>query len=97
MYAWELENRSVCHLYVVRTPDEPVAGFAAFWLVFDEIHINNIAIRPERRGRGLGTALLKHVLAEGMRLGATRATLEVRAGNVGAIRLYERQIGRAHV
>ena len=65
MYAWELQNRSVCHIYVVRTPDCRVAGFCAFWLVFDEIHINNVAIRPEYRGRGLGTALLHHVLAEG--------------------------------
>jgi hypothetical protein len=24
-----------------------VAGFCAFWLVFDEIHINNLAMRPE--------------------------------------------------
>ena len=33
---------------------------------------------------------LQHVLAEGRRLGARRATLEVRASNVGARRLYER-------
>ena len=90
MYAWELQNRAVCHIYVVRTAECPVAGFCAFWLVFDEIHINNIALRPEYRGQGMGTALMRHVLAEGLRLGATRATLEVRASNTGAIRLYER-------
>lgn len=90
MYAWELQNRSVCHIYVVRTPDLPVAGFCAFWLVFDEIHINNVAIRPRFRGRGMGTALMQHVIAEGRRLGARRATLEVRASNAGARRLYER-------
>ena len=64
MYAWELQNPSVCHIYVLRTPDCPVAGFAAFWLVFDEVHINNIALRPEYRGQGLGTSLMRHVLAE---------------------------------
>lgn len=90
MYAWELRNRSVCHIYVVRTSDCPVAGFCAFWLVLDEVHINNIAIRPRYRGHGLGTALVRHVLAEGRRLGAKRATLEVRASNEGARRLYER-------
>jgi len=90
MYAWELQNRSVCHILVVRTPDCPVAGFCAFWLVFDEIHINNIAIRPSYRGQGIGTALLQHVLAEARALGARRATLEVRASNEGARRLYER-------
>ena len=90
MYAWELQNRSVCHIYVARTPECRVAGFCAFWLVFDEIHINNVAIRPEYRGRGMGTAVLHHVLAEASRLGARRATLEVRASNTGAKRLYER-------
>lgn len=90
MYAWELQNRSVCHIYVVRTPEHPVAGFCAFWLVFDEIHINNVALRPALRGRGLGTALIRRVFEEAARLGAKRATLEVRASNLGARRLYER-------
>ena len=90
MYAWELQNRSVCHIYIVRTPDCPVAGFCAFWLVFDEIHINNLALRPQYRGQGYGTALIHHVLAEARRLGARRATLEVRTSNAGALRLYER-------
>jgi [ribosomal protein S18]-alanine N-acetyltransferase len=90
MYSWELQNRSVCHIFVVRTPDCRVAGFCAFWLVFDEIHINNLAMRPRFRGVGMGTALLHHVLAEARNLGARRATLEVRASNAGARRLYDR-------
>ena len=90
MYSWELQNRSVCHIFVVRTPDCHVAGFCAFWLVFDEIHINNVAMRPQFRGRGIGTALLLHVLTEARNLGARRATLEVRASNEGARRLYDR-------
>ena len=92
MYAWELQNRAVCHIYLVRTPECPVAGFCAFWRVFDEIHINNVAMRPAFRGRGMGTALIRHVLEEARRLGARRATLEVRASNVRARRLYE-QLG----
>ena len=90
MYAWELQNRSVCHIYVARTPECQVAGFCAFWLVFDEIHINNVAVRPEYRGRGMGTAVMHRVFAEARELGARRATLEVRASNTGARRLYER-------
>ncbi len=90
MYAWELQNRSVCHIYVVRTGECQVAGFCAFWLVFDEIHINNVALRPLYRNRGMGTALMQHVMREARQLGAKRATLEVRASNLGARRLYER-------
>jgi ribosomal-protein-alanine N-acetyltransferase len=90
MYAWELQNRSVCHIFLVRTGACRVAGFCAFWLVFDEVHINNVALRPEFRAQGIGTALLERVLAEARRLGARRATLEVRASNARARRLYER-------
>jgi [ribosomal protein S18]-alanine N-acetyltransferase len=90
MYAWELQDRTRCHIYVVRTAEHAVAGFCAFWLVCDEVHINNVALRPALRGRGLGTALMRHVFGEARRLGARRATLEVRASNAGARRLYER-------
>ena len=90
MYSWELQNRSVCHILLVRTADCRVAGFCAFWLVFDEIHVNNVAVRPGLRAQGLGTTLLRRVLDEAQRLGARRATLEVRASNERARRLYER-------
>ena len=90
MYAWELQNRAVCHILVVRTQERPVVGFCAFWLVVDEIHINNVAILPALRGQGIGTALMNRVFEEAKRLGARRATLEVRASNDGARRLYER-------
>ena len=90
MYEWELQNRSVCHILVLRTPACRVAGFCSFWLVVDEIHINNVAIRPALRGQGIGTQLFQRVFAEARRLGARRATLEVRASNEAARRLYER-------
>lgn len=90
MYAWELQNRAVCHIFVVRTAEQRVIGFCAFWLVVDEIHINNVAIRPGLRGQGIGSRLMERVFEEARRLGARRATLEVRRSNEGARRLYER-------
>ena len=90
MYAWELRDRAMCHILLVRTEEQRVAGFCAFWLVCDEIHINNVAMRSGFRAQGIGTALLRHVLAEARQLGARRATLEVRASNERARRLYER-------
>ena len=90
MYVSELRNRSVCHILVVRSDERPGVGFCAFWLIADEIHINNLAIHPGFRKRGLGTALVRTVLSEAGTLGARRATLEVRASNVSARQLYER-------
>ena len=89
-YERELKRPEVCFIYVLRTTDQPVDGYCAFWRVAEQIHINNLAIRPELRGQGLGSRLLQAVIAEATRLGASRATLEVRRSNLPAIRLYER-------
>ena len=89
-YVSELQRPEVCYVYVIRTPDCPVAGFCAFWKVLDQIHINNLAIRPGFRQRGLARHLLTKVLDEATGLGATSATLEVRRSNDAARRLYER-------
>lgn len=88
-YEGELKRPDVCFIYVLRTKDEPVAGFCAFWRVAEQVHINNLAIRPELRAQGLGGRLLQAVIAEAARLGASHATLEVRRSNVAALRLYE--------
>ncbi len=52
-------------------------------------HIMNVAVDPDRRNEGIGTALLERLLEEVGDPNA-RYTLEVRTSNVGAIRLYER-------
>src|SRR5213080_4779548 len=81
MYLAELENRGVSYCYVVRSSSQEIVGFCSFWRVLDELHINNVAVGPAHRGAGAGTALLRQVLREGARLGARRATLEVRMSN----------------
>ena len=89
MFLWELQNVGVSYGYVLRTPDWRVAAFCTVWVVLDEIHINNLAVRPECRGGGVGRALLEFVLRLGAGLGARRATLEVRRSNHAALKLYE--------
>ena len=87
-YEAELKRPEVCHIYVLRTPECPVAAFCAFWLVVDQIHINNLAVLPAWRGKGLASHLLAEVMAEAARLGVASATLEVRRSNTPALRLY---------
>jgi [ribosomal protein S18]-alanine N-acetyltransferase len=87
-YEGELKRPEVCFIYVLRLSDLPVAAFCAFWLVADQAHINNLAVRPELRGRGLGTHLLTSIVEEARHLGAASLTLEVRRSNVAAQRLY---------
>jgi ribosomal-protein-alanine N-acetyltransferase len=89
-YESELQRPEVCFIYVIRREPHTVAGFCAFWKVVDQIHINNLAIRPGLRQQGLGSTLLAAVLEEALRLGAPHATLEVRRSNEPARRMYER-------
>jgi [ribosomal protein S18]-alanine N-acetyltransferase len=90
MYVSELANKGVSYCYLACAPDGGAVGFCSFWRVLDELHINNLAVRHQWRRRGVATALLDFVLREGARLGARRATLEVRRSNEPARVLYER-------
>jgi ribosomal-protein-alanine N-acetyltransferase len=90
MYLAELENVGVSFCYLARDEEGRAIGFCSFWRIIDELHINNLAILPAYRRRGFATRLLVFVLNEGVRLGANRATLEVRRSNDEARRLYER-------
>ena len=89
MYNAELQNSGVSSIVVLRTPECRVAGYCSYWLVVDEVHINNVAVRPEYRGRGFGRCLVERVLRDGRSRGAIRALLEVRRGNAAARQLYE--------
>jgi ribosomal-protein-alanine N-acetyltransferase len=63
------------------------AGFALSRATLDEAELLLIATRPALRGRGVGRALLRGVIADARDRGVVNLHLEVRAGN-GAIRLY---------
>jgi ribosomal-protein-alanine N-acetyltransferase len=89
MYLAELENRGVSYFFLARS-GSAVVGFCSFWRVVDELHVNNLAVLPAYRRAGIGSALLTRVLEEGAKLGARRATLEVRTSNAPARHLYER-------
>ncbi len=60
----ELRQSDVARVYVVRLPGCRVAAFCACWLVYDELHINTIAVDARLRRQGLATALMTHLLAE---------------------------------
>ena len=90
MYLVEFENRGVSYCYLAKDGEGEAIGFCSLWKVVDELHINNLAVTPEYRRAGVASTLLRYVLSEGARLGAVRATLEVRRSNEAARGLYER-------
>lgn len=73
-------------LTLAEVDDEP-AGFALARRILDEAELLLLGVAPARRGRGIGGALLRAVIAEAAAMGCAKLHLEVRAGN-GAARLY---------
>lgn len=73
-------------------------GHGVIQLILDEAHLLNITVKPESQGRGLGLALLEHLMKRAYEKGGMECFLEVRASNGPAYRLYERygfnEIGR---
>lgn len=69
--------------------DGQVVGFASYWLVHDELHLLNLAAHPEHRRRGIGTRLMRHLIAVARGRGCRYITLEVRRGNHAAQALYQ--------
>ncbi len=90
MHEADLANRDVSHVLMARDETGRAIAFCSFWIVQDELHVNNFAVVPDRRRAGVASQLLQAVLVEARRLGAVRATLEVRRSNDAAIRLYSR-------
>lgn len=81
----ELEYSTIL---LARGNDKKLLGFVCYWILVDELHILNVAVRDNMRRRGIGTRLVR----EALRVAAARyveaATLEVRESNLPAIGLY---------
>lgn len=65
-----------------------LVGYGVMMLAADEAHVLNLAIAREWQGRGLGSRLMRHLLALAKSYGAREVFLEVRPSNVVARRLY---------
>lgn len=75
---------------LVMTDDEEVIGYAVLWVILDQGELANLALTTGRRGTGLGSHLLRHVLGRARQRGVRKLFLEVRASNARAIDLYHR-------
>lgn len=88
----EIRNVSrVSHPFVLMEQSGSVAGFLCLWKVVDEMHINNIAISPNHRKKGLGEALINFTEHFARERDCAIVTLEVRVSNKAALCLYQKR------
>lgn len=71
-----------------RAEGKDVTGYAVMWCFADQAELANLAVRPDLRGKGVGSALLDQVLDRCSDRGAESVFLEVRRSNDAAQDLY---------
>lgn len=85
----ELTNNMFAKYLVMEYKGE-LLGYGGMWIIMDEAHITNIAVRSDYRGKGLGHLLLEQLQRTAVFFGAARMTLEVRVSNETAQHLYRK-------
>lgn len=70
-------------------PAKPLLGYICYWVVFEELRLMNLAVRPDCRRLGIASCLVRRAMEEGITQGTTRVLLEVRASNHVGRLLYQ--------
>ncbi|MDR0957761.1 MAG: ribosomal protein S18-alanine N-acetyltransferase [Clostridiales bacterium] len=82
----ELKNPNA--YYFIAVLDKKIAGYAGMWHVVNEGHITKVAVAEEHRQKGIGTMLVKELVAVSEKKHMIGLTLEVRINNKSAHALY---------
>jgi len=94
--ASELNNK--LSLWMVAVDDEKVIGYVGSQTVLGETDMMNIAVHPDYRKQGIGTALIVGLIDALELRGSHSLMLEVRSSNTPAISVYEKlgfvEVGR---
>jgi len=78
---------------LIAEEDQQAAGFALYFPIYStwqgpSLHLEDLFVRPEFRGRGIGKALLREVAAAAVKRGCKRLQWDVLEWNGPAIRFY---------
>jgi len=94
-FGYELEENPASSQWVAEVVSEDereslVVGLIITWLLVDEVHIATLSVDPQHRRKKIASHLICTALRAEVARGAKSATLEVRANNQAAQRLYYR-------
>jgi ribosomal-protein-alanine N-acetyltransferase len=87
-FLYELTQNPYAFVFVAREGDI-ILGYIDFWITFETGQINNVAVHPQLRQKGIGRLLIQDAIGRMQQGGCERITLEVRVRNRSAIQLYE--------
>ena len=76
--------------YLAAVEAGSIVGYGGVMVIDGDAHIMNLAVVPDHRRQGLASRLLLALIDEALALGTSHLTLELRASNHPARRLYER-------
>ncbi|MBO0834614.1 MAG: GNAT family N-acetyltransferase, partial [Actinobacteria bacterium] len=84
MLVGELGQQPASRFYLVAEDAGTIIGYAGLLAAGGQADVLTIAVETTRWGQGVGSELLRQLLAEAKRRGCTEAFLEVRADNARA-------------
>ncbi len=85
-----LTNEGIGVGYLLTKPsgDGPVVAYGGLLITVDEGQVTNIAVHPDYRRRGYGTAILRALLRHAKDAKLESVSLEVRPSNTPAVDMY---------
>ncbi len=92
MFLSEMRQGPASQLLVARLEKRPttIVGYVGYRAVLDEMHVMILAVAPAWRRQRIAQHMLSEAMEQARQADCARATLEVRASNVGAQQLYYR-------
>ena len=85
----EMSN-NLAKSYSAKNQTGELVGYAGTWHIIDEGHITTIAVKKEYQRNHIGEALMNKIIEDCYKNNVKYLTLEVRASNSPAIKLYEK-------
>ncbi len=77
-------------VYITAEENGEILGYLGLWKSLEEADITNVAVKESARRRGVADLLMREAGKLARECGITALTLEVRASNTAAVRLYEK-------
>jgi ribosomal-protein-alanine N-acetyltransferase len=89
MFLYQLEMGDISE-NIVLLKNNHMVGYLIGWVIYDEIHILNVAVDPEERKQGFAGRMIEKLIERGEDKGGVRVVLEVRKSNQPAQSMYKK-------